>query len=92
MAILENGQYDLSWKYIHMMPEEVVQAAKDLQAAKLLPVHSSKFVLANHAWYEPLERISKEASIQRQPLLTPRIGEVVDLDDTHNGPSYWWKN
>ncbi|WP_223584742.1 MBL fold metallo-hydrolase [Sphingobacterium sp. GVS05A] len=92
LAILENGQYDLSWKYIHMMPEQVVQAAKDLQAAKLLPVHSSKFVLANHAWYEPLERISKEASIQRQPLLTPRIGEVVDLDDTHNGPSYWWKN
>lgn len=91
LAILENGQYDLSWKYIHMMPEEVVQAAKDLQAAKLLPVHSSKFVLANHAWYEPLERISKEASIQRQPLLTPRIGEVVDLDEPHDSPNYWWK-
>ncbi|WP_343563992.1 MBL fold metallo-hydrolase [Sphingobacterium sp.] len=92
LAILENGQYDLSWKYIHMMPEEVLQAAKDLRAAKLLPVHSSKFVLANHAWYEPLERISQEASLQQQALLTPRIGEVVDLDAVHNGPSYWWKN
>lgn len=90
LAILENGQYDLSWKYIHMMPEEVVQAAKDLQAAKLLPVHSSKFVLANHAWYEPLERISKEALKQQQTLITPRIGEVVDLDHEHNETSYWW--
>jgi len=92
LAILENGQYDLSWKYIHMMPEEVVQAAKDLQAAALLPVHSSKFVLANHAWYEPLERISKEAQQQQQILITPRIGEVVDLDHVDNGSSYWWRN
>lgn len=92
LAILENGQYDLSWKHIHMMPEEVVQAAKDLQAAKLLPVHSSKFVLANHAWYEPLERISKEALQQQQALITPLIGEVIDLDHAQTGPSYWWKN
>ena len=91
LAILENGQYDLSWKHIHMMPEEVVQAAKDLQAQQLLPVHSSKFVLANHAWYEPLERISKEALRQHQTLITPRIGEVVDLDHAQSGPSYWWK-
>jgi L-ascorbate metabolism protein UlaG (beta-lactamase superfamily) len=28
LAILENGQYDKSWKYIHMMPDEVVRAAK----------------------------------------------------------------
>src|SRR5690606_12893097 len=27
LAILENGQYDKKWKYIHMMPEEVVQAS-----------------------------------------------------------------
>ena len=32
LVILENGQYDKSWKYIHMIPEEVVQAAKDLNA------------------------------------------------------------
>jgi len=91
LAILENGQYDLSWKYIHMMPEEVVQAAKDLKASLLLPVHSSKFVLANHAWYEPLERVSKEAKKQQQGLLTPLIGELVDLEHASTAPSYWWK-
>lgn len=92
LAILENGQYDLSWKYIHMMPEEVVQAAKDLRSKVLFPVHSSKFVLANHSWYEPLERISRNALKQEQPIITPLIGEVVNLNNLYTKPTYWWKN
>ncbi|MDQ1151757.1 L-ascorbate metabolism protein UlaG (beta-lactamase superfamily) [Sphingobacterium zeae] len=91
LAILENGQYDLSWKHIHMMPEEVVQAAHDLKASVLFPVHSAKFVLANHAWYEPLERISIEATKQQLSLLTPMIGQVISIDQAQAGPSYWWK-
>ena len=31
LAIMENGQYDQDWKYIHMMPEETAQAADDLR-------------------------------------------------------------
>ena len=27
LAIMENGQYDQDWKYIHMMPDETAQAA-----------------------------------------------------------------
>lgn len=90
LAIMENGQYDLSWKYIHMMPEEVIQATKDLKAKVLLPVHSSKFVLANHAWYEPLERVSKEAEKQNQAIITPLIGEVVVWNHAVTTPTYWW--
>ncbi|SEW49615.1 MBL fold metallo-hydrolase [Chitinophaga arvensicola] len=91
LAILENGQYDLSWKYIHMQPEEVIQATKDLDAKVLLPVHSSKFVLANHAWYEPLERISRLSISQHVPLLTPLIGEIVNLNALNTTPTFWWK-
>ena len=32
LAILENGQYDKSWKHIHLMPDEILKAAKDLNA------------------------------------------------------------
>lgn len=92
LAILENGQYDLAWKYIHMQPEEVLQAAKDLKAKVLFPVHSSKFVLANHAWYEPLERISNLADTDAMPLLTPLIGEKVDLKNKRPILKRWWKN
>ncbi|WP_074746060.1 MBL fold metallo-hydrolase [Myroides marinus] len=91
LAILENGQYDLSWKYIHMMPEEVVQATKDLNAKVLLPVHSSKFVLANHSWYEPLDRVSAEAIKQNQAITTPLIGQIIDLNNLDTEPTYWWK-
>lgn len=91
LAILENGQYDKSWKFIHMMPEEVIQATKDLQARVLFPVHSAKFVLANHAWDEPLEQISKWSVQENIPIITPKIGESVNLDQMQTQPTYWWK-
>lgn len=91
LAILENGQYDQSWKYIHMMPEEVILATKDLKANVLLPVHSAKFVLANHSWYEPLERVSAEAIKENQAITTPLIGEIIDLNNLKTQPTHWWK-
>lgn len=88
-AILENGQYNLMWKYIHMMPEEVIQATKDLNAQYVIPVHSSKFPLANHPWDEPLIRVSKSAKENNQPIVTPQIGQVVSLDTYEEFP-HWW--
>ena len=56
LAILECGQYNTSWPFIHMMPEQTVQAGIDLNAKWLLPVHWGKFALANHPWNEPVAR------------------------------------
>lgn len=50
IAILEYGQYNNYWKYIHLMPEEVVLAGIDLQTKKLLPLHGAKFSLSLYAW------------------------------------------
>ena len=80
LVILENGQYNENWKYIHMNPEETVQAAIDLQAKKLLPVHWAKFSLSVHAWDEPIIRIKRESEKRNINLLHPMIGELVDLD------------
>ena len=82
LAILENGQYDKSWKYIHMTPAEVLQAAKDLRAKRVLPVHSSKFALGNHAWDTPLKTLTELNEKENIPLLTPMIGQQVNLKDT----------
>jgi L-ascorbate metabolism protein UlaG (beta-lactamase superfamily) len=90
LAILENGQYNRHWKYIHMMPEEVVQAAEDLQARMLMPVHWSKFSLALHEWDEPIKRVNAEASKKRLPLLHPMIGEAVDLNNPQS--TAWWQD
>jgi L-ascorbate metabolism protein UlaG (beta-lactamase superfamily) len=90
LALLECGQYNEYWKYIHMMPEETVTAAKELRAAKLMPVHWSKFSLALHDWNEPIERATIEAKKQNMPLVTPMIGQKVDLNgDMVFGE--WWK-
>lgn len=79
MAVLECGQYNPLWKYIHNMPEEVVQAALDLGAKRLLPVHWGKFAMAMHDWDEPLKRVKAAAAIAGLPLLLPVIGEVVEI-------------
>ena len=61
LALLETGQYGEDWPTIHMMPEETATAAIDLRAKVLMPVHWGKFVLANHDWREPVERLLKSA-------------------------------
>lgn len=91
LAILEDGQYNENWKYIHMFPEETVQAAIDLKAKKLLPVHWSKFTLSLHDWDEPIKRAVKESSFKEMPVLHPMIGEPVYLRTSVNSGRWWEK-
>ena len=93
LAIVEDGQYDRNWKYIHMMPEEVALAAGDLKARAIMPVHNSKFVIANHTWDDPLIRLVAALRTQRvvpAKLVTPIIGQKVDLADPDQRFSPWW--
>jgi L-ascorbate metabolism protein UlaG (beta-lactamase superfamily) len=90
LALLECGQYNEAWKYIHMMPEETVLAAKELNAKKLMPVHWAKFSLALHDWNEPIQRAAAEAKRQNMPLVTPLIGQKVNLDQEQVWEE-WWK-
>jgi L-ascorbate metabolism protein UlaG (beta-lactamase superfamily) len=90
-AILECGQYDKSWRYIHMLPEEVPLAAKDLNAKVLLPVHWAKFTLGNHDWDEPAIKVTQAAEQSGIPVKTPMIGAVLDLDDTDQQTARWWE-
>ncbi len=90
LVILENGQYDKKWKYIHALPEEVLIAAKELKAKRLLPVHSGKFALANHAWNAPLQELTTLNQQHQLPIITPMIGEVVNLKDEKQQFKQWW--
>lgn len=90
LAILECGQYNENWKYIHMLPEEVVQAGLELRAKKVIPVHWGKFALGLHDWDEPITRVTAEAKKQSMTLVTPIIGEKVNLNEDRIFPE-WWK-
>lgn len=90
LAILESGQYNSMWPLIHMMPEETVQAAVDLKAKKLLPVHWGKFRLAMHPWNEPVKRVLDKAQELNIRVLTPKIGELITIGSDFKN-TYWWE-
>ena len=90
-AVMEDGQYDLQWHNVHMLPEEVITAAQDIEAKAILPVHNSKFVLANHKWDDPLESLLKLSDKFTGKIVTPLIGEVVYLDALPLTNPWWRK-
>lgn len=92
LAILENGQYNEAWHAIHCMPEETMMAARDLRAKRLMPVHNSKFALGLHAWYEPMREVSRLNEKYHLSLVSPLIGEPVDLNDSTRVFKEWWKD
>ena len=89
LAILECGQYNENWPYIHMMPEQTVMAARDLRAATLLPVHWGKFTLALHPWDEPIRRVTAAATQAGLPITTPRIGEMIIINRHYPGDAWY---
>ena len=90
LAVMENGQYDRDWRYIHLMPDELVRAIDDLQPRTVLTVHNSKYALCKHPWHEPLDNIRKASAGRPYRLLTPRIGEKTSLRDTVTTSGKWW--
>ncbi|MCB2379919.1 MBL fold metallo-hydrolase [Hymenobacter sp. BT635] len=90
LALMECGQYDANWAQIHMLPEQTVQAARDVQARVLLPVHWGAFTEANHAWNDPIRRATTEATRLAQPITTPELGQPVTLGAGPLPQRPWW--
>ena len=62
-----------------MSPEEALQGARDLRAARFLGIHWGTFELAREAYDEPLRRIAAEIArlaLDPRSILLPRPGET----------------
>jgi L-ascorbate metabolism protein UlaG (beta-lactamase superfamily) len=79
LAILENGQYNQSWKYIHTMPEYLDREVHELGATSVMTVHHSKYALAMHPWDEPLKNELKLAQDTTIHVLIPTIGKPMKI-------------
>lgn len=90
-AMMECGQYNELWSEIHMFPEETAQAALDLKAKIMMPIHWGAFKLALHRWKDPVERVSVKAKELKVNLITPKIGEEINLLGNSNYDSTWWR-
>lgn len=90
LTLMETGAYDKRWAFVHMQPEETLQAHLDLRGRWLLPIHNGTFDLALHAWEDPFERIAALASSKGVALTTPVMGERVAMEAPEVG-TMWWR-
>lgn len=91
VAFIENGQYNASWEAIHLMPEMGVEAFNLLNAKKLFPIHWGMFDLSLHRWNDPILTMSQLAHENGISLITPKIGETVDLNESTQTFEPWWE-
>ena len=89
LAFLDSGQYNVAWEQVHMLPEQVIQAAVDLNASVILPIHISKYELALHHWYEPMELVSTLGAERNVTVATPMLGSTFILDEEVPQETWW---
>ncbi|MDR2145487.1 MAG: MBL fold metallo-hydrolase [Tannerella sp.] len=90
-AIFEFGQYGYDWRDIHLMPNDLVQAIKELNPKRSFAAHNSKYALAKHPWKAPLEFVSKLSEEHKFNIITPMMGELVYLEDCSQKFTKWWE-
>jgi L-ascorbate metabolism protein UlaG (beta-lactamase superfamily) len=87
LALLECGQYNQT--YVHLGLGPSAQAAVDLHARLLQPIHWAKFPEANHPWNEPIKTLLPAAEKLGIPVNIPRIGEPYTLGDPPKKVDWW---
>lgn len=90
LTLMETGAYDKRWPYVHMHPQQTVQAHRDLLGRWLLPIHNGTFDLAMHAWQDPFDQVLHHAATSSVQVATPMIGERIDIVRPHPG-NRWWR-
>jgi L-ascorbate metabolism protein UlaG (beta-lactamase superfamily) len=92
IAFMECGQYNEMWPKLHMFPEQTIQASIDIQAKLVLPIHWGAFTISEHSWTDPIERFTKAANKKNIPVIIPKIGEAIIINDSlQSTPRQWWK-
>ena len=88
-AFMECGAYNELWRDIHMMPEDSLQAFKDVRGKVMVPIHNGTFDLSTHAWFDPMDQITKLAKENNVSLLIPEIGQLIDSKQEYISSAWW---
>ena len=90
-TVIKVGSYGPgdSWHDVHMTPEEAVQVHIDVKGVKMLPVHWGTFNLAYHPWDEPIIRTLAHSRQKRVNLMTPKVGQFVNIKTEQTFPNWW---
>lgn len=90
-TLMECGAYNEQWHFVHMFPEETLQAHIDLKGKIMQPMHWGTFDLAIHAWYDPMKRVAKAADSLGIEISTPIVGETITVNE-NLVTERWWEN
>jgi L-ascorbate metabolism protein UlaG (beta-lactamase superfamily) len=88
-SLIQVGAYGEGWPDIHMTPEDGLRSHLDVGGGLLIPVHWCTYVLAFHAWAEPVNRLWLSAKEHDVTLAVPRPGERVDVDNPPEVDGWW---
>ncbi|WP_283131909.1 MBL fold metallo-hydrolase [Enterovibrio norvegicus] len=91
LTMIETGAYNTLWSHIHMFPEQSVQAHVDLKGKVMMPIHNSTFDLSMHDWDEPLEKSLRIATERGVTLVSPEIGQRLEVGEVLPVVN-WWNN
>ena len=91
IVLMECGQYDKNWRYMHLFPEETVKASLELKAKISIPVHWGAFTLSRNNWFDSVERFKVSAKKENLNFLTPKIGQIIKLGEQNQSEDWWQK-
>lgn len=92
IVFTDGAQYDLRWPSVHMNPEEAYSSLLTLGAKYAVPVHWAAFKLAGHPWDDSVVRIVKASENGNITILTPKIGETMNVNDLDDYQQRWYEN
>jgi|GEM_PF-1258484 len=73
-----------------MLPSEAAKTCLEFKAKRYFPIHWGMFELAFHIWYAPAVDISRELDRSQVKLVTPKLGEVLEVSSKIK-TSRWWE-
>ena len=92
LVMTDCAQYSINWHYWHMFPEESAMASRTLGAKLVMPIHWGAFVLSSHGWDDPAERLTRACEEQGIPVVTPKLGETMNIGEAQQYQNRWWRD
>ena len=89
LTIIKCGAYGDGWPDIHIDGRQAVEAHVALRGRRMLPVHWLTFDLALHPWAEPVEQAVERADELGAEVITPKLGELIDLRGRVKTDRWW---
>ena len=89
LVFMDSGQYNVRWQDVHNMPDQAVQAFRDIKGTHLVPVGWGMFSMAMHDWYEPPAEIHKIAVAEELSVIFPVLGQRIDLKSLPPLVKWW---